>query len=535
MDDAGPSRTSLVDDEGHDQIPSPWTHNVVYGLISTAFYALGNGLFQSSVLPSFILEVGGNNFSVGFAEGIQGISGMVSALPAGYLADKWSRKACIRLGAGLQIVSNGCLLASVAVAEPGSMHAYVLLCAALSIGGVCDGIIYGPLVALMDDSCPAGRRSDVETANSVVANLAQSAGPLLGLVVFLFAGNYWTLRSMKFVVAIGVAIAQLAIFPVCRMDDNKSLGEQSEAVHLQKKSQKSTEDEEGEGNEAGALVRRAESSTCCGFVTVDRVRYILFLGEILMSLGAGMTVKFFPVFFNTEGHINPALLQSVFASLFGLTAIGTLVANKLAKRFGRMQIAIPSFAIGISCTVLLGVLKPFYTVPAVMLPIFLLRCVIQWSNGALLGSVIADYTPKATRGRWKALSSIIGTTWSGSAAVGGFLIDRYGFGWTFVITGCFQASCLPLWCLITPLVAKESELLASAAEGAGTASESSRDTAVTPTEPRRCESGLSLQEITAAEGVGTASESSRDATVPPGDPRHCESGLSLQEVTGGRG
>ena len=29
-----------------------------------------------------------------------------------------------------------------------------------------------PLVALMDDSCPTGRRSDVETANSMVPNLA---------------------------------------------------------------------------------------------------------------------------------------------------------------------------------------------------------------------------------------------------------------------------------------------------------------------------------------------------------------------------
>lgn len=34
--------------------------------------------------------------------------------------------------------------------------------------GVCDGIINGPLVALMDDSCPAGRRSDVESMNASV-------------------------------------------------------------------------------------------------------------------------------------------------------------------------------------------------------------------------------------------------------------------------------------------------------------------------------------------------------------------------------
>ena len=65
----------------------------------------------------------------------------------------------------------------------------------------------------------------------------------------------------------------------------------------------------------------------------------------------------------------------------------------------------------------------------------------------MLGSIIADYTPKArrhvadlsprlphvhvaayrqaTRGRWKALSSVAVVGWSGSAAVGGWLIETW--------------------------------------------------------------------------------------------------------------
>mmetsp|Transcript_8426 Transcript_8426/g.9464 ORF Transcript_8426/g.9464 Transcript_8426/m.9464 type:complete len:87 (-) Transcript_8426:38-298(-) len=62
---------------------SPWTYNIVHGLTATALYGLGPGLYQFSVLPSFILLVGGSNFDVGFAEGLQGISNMISALPAG--------------------------------------------------------------------------------------------------------------------------------------------------------------------------------------------------------------------------------------------------------------------------------------------------------------------------------------------------------------------------------------------------------------------------------------------------------------------
>lgn len=72
----------------------------------------------------------------------------------------------------------------------------------------------------------------------------------------------------------------------------------------------------------------------------------------------------------------------------------------------------------------------------------------RWSCTPLLGSIIADYTPKAwhggdlspgipghllsqrrrrqaTRGRWKALSSVAVVGWSGSAAVGGWLIETW--------------------------------------------------------------------------------------------------------------
>lgn len=262
------------------------------------------------------------------------------------------------------------LLAAIHLAQPGSMHAYVLLCLSLSVQGVCDGIMNGPLVALMDDSCPAGRRSDVETANSVIFSVAASVGPLLGLVVFLFAGNDWSLPSMKAVTGVGVVLQQLAIFPSWRMDDRRALGEHSEAVHLQQRLQ--------EPGAARELVARNTRSTCCGLVTAERVRYVLFVGELVMALGAGMTVKFFPVFFSQEGHVNPAVLQAVFASLAGLTCIGTLLSSVAAKRVGRFQVIIPNFVIGISCTVLLGLLRPFYTVPGVMLPIFVCRCTMQW-------------------------------------------------------------------------------------------------------------------------------------------------------------
>ncbi|CAE6946063.1 TDRD1 [Symbiodinium sp. CCMP2592] len=439
---------------------SPWTYNVLCGLCATGFYCTGAGLFQMTVLPSFILLVGGSNFDVGFAEGLQGLTNLIFALPVGYIADKWSRRACIRIGASLSLLSGACLLLAVLLATADNSTAFAILCAALGLQGICDGIMNGPLVALMDDSCPAGRRSDVETMNAVVYGAASSVGPLVGLVVFLYAGNTWSLSSMKIVIALGVLICQMAIFPCFFMDDRRALGECSEAVHLQERLV-------GDSGGARELVERNQRASCFGLITVGRVRLVLFMNEVILCLGAGMTVKFFPVFFKQEGHINPAVLQAVFASLSALTVVATLISTRISKCAGRLQVIIPCYALGITCTILLGLLRPYYTVPGVMLPVFLLRCCSMWGASPLLGSIIADYTPKAQRGRWKALGSITAMGWSGSAAVGGALIDHFGYGITFAITGCMQSLALPTMCSLMPLVAKESELLAAAERTCG--------------------------------------------------------------------
>eukprot|EP00929_Paragymnodinium_shiwhaense_P101052 TRINITY_DN6380_c1_g1_i1.p1 TRINITY_DN6380_c1_g1~~TRINITY_DN6380_c1_g1_i1.p1 ORF type:complete len:490 (+),score=48.32 TRINITY_DN6380_c1_g1_i1:138-1607(+) len=467
---------------------NPWTHNVIHGLIATGFYSLGGGLYWMTVMPNFIQEVGGSTTAVGIAEGLQGMVNMVSAFPAGYLADKWSRKACIRLGAILQLFGSFALIGAVLLAKQGSVHAYVLCCVALSFQGVCDGIMNGPLLALMDDSCPAGRRSDVETANSLVQNICQSLGPIVGLVMFELKGNTWSLDAMRLVIAVGACIAMLAIIPVWRMDDRWSLGEVSEAVHLQDQLQQQGE---GGGGEARELVMRSRRTTCFGLLSVRHVRSVLFGGEIIMALGAGMTVKFFPIFFEDDVKIDPATFNAASASLFGLTAMCTLLANKLAKRIGRLQTVMAGFMIGVCCTFSLGVTQSVYSMHWLMLTIFITRCVSQWSTGAQFGSVIADYTPKATRGRWKALTSICAASWSGSAAFGGWMINALGFGPTFVITALMQASVIPIWALLLPLIAKESEILA-ASTPSGAA-----DSLETALEPHRQDqmSNISMQGI----------------------------------------
>jgi hypothetical protein len=52
-----------------------------------------------------------------------------------------------------------------------------------------------------------------------------------------------------------------------------------------------------------------------------------------------------------------------------------------------------------------------------------------------------------SRGRWNSLDCLLAFGWCGSAVVGGFLLDKFGFDLTFIITASAQvrlASAAPL-------------------------------------------------------------------------------------------
>jgi len=53
-------------------------------------------------------------------------------------------------------------------------------------------------------------------------------------------------------------------------------------------------------------------------------------------------------------------------------------------------------------------------------------------------SILMDFVPKKSRGKWNAADGITRFSWSGSAMIGGVLIDKYGYGCTFLITAALQ-------------------------------------------------------------------------------------------------
>jgi len=60
-----------------------------------------------------------------------------------------------------------------------------------------------------------------------------------------------------------------------------------------------------------------------------------------------------------------------------------------------------------------------------------------------------DFVLKTSRGKWNAVDGVTRLSWSGSALVGGLLIDKYGYGYTFYFTAILQ---FIAYCFLIPLL-----------------------------------------------------------------------------------
>ena len=77
----------------------------------------------------------------------------------------------------------------------------------------------------------------------------------------------------------------------------------------------------------------------------------------------------------------------------------------------------------------------------------------------LVESILMDFVPKEERARWKSLESVAAFGWCGSAALGGWLADKYDYTYTFLITALLQTFGYLVFSSLIPLVPRQ--------EGAG--------------------------------------------------------------------
>ncbi len=394
-------------------------HGNIYRMMwFCALYGVAASISLMGVFDTYLfIRSNDSNSAVGLAESVSGITQVITILPAGYLADKFSRSGILRWCSVLSLVYVS--LAILGVTQD-DMH---LIYASLVLGGVYCAVQNSTSFALFSDSVPQGDRAYWTSRLAIVTQIAMGVGPLVSVGMFKHFGDAWDLSVLHVVLVVGFLLMIPANMFLWSWEDVVSNSSVLEAMNAPRPK---------------SLHRKG----------AWMVPYMVCLNDVVTSIGAGMTVKFFPLFFKNDYGFSPVEVQWLFACYCVSFALFTWLCERMAGFIGRVQATIIFSALGVSCLFALAYVQ---NLPLVII-VFLLRGALQNSIYPIDRSIIMDFVPSNQRGRWNSLESLSAMTWSGSALIGGYLMDTHDYRFTFVITGwIYMGACamrIPLLWLV---------------------------------------------------------------------------------------
>lgn len=512
-DDDLPSRAA--DSESGDPVPrNPYRNpNVLLSFLLCIVGGVADSIWGSVILSAFLLALAklmGHqskaNTLVGSAEAIQGMTELVSALPIGYVADHvWGKAKVVRLGGVLMIVTIGITLAALwdvqlyaENSQSAAKRSYAMLVVALGMWGIVNGISFGPSQALFSDSIARGRRSELLTWLYACYLLSSAVGPIVSIALTLTVSSEaedWSIDEIFPVFFIGVCLEMPAAaimfffndkYVVPENDSNDQTEEVGGNHEQQDQDEQQTPDDGERTNEVenaaienaatGSLeetLLQTEQQDTTTRQTIQRkgkaiIPYVLFISSLVVSLGSGASVKYFPLFFKEMGFSN-AEVQGIFLIVPIFISALSFVAQRLGKRCGRVEATIMTNCIGVmllygmtwlsqsvgSGDSTLWERRPVQAI--LVVTIYLFRTGIMNCSYPLLESILMDNVPSNQRARWKALESIASFGWTGSALLGGILSDTHSYQFTFSITATLQLCGGLLLFIIRPFVESETE------------------------------------------------------------------------------
>eukprot|EP01065_Artemidia_motanka_P036467 TRINITY_DN4439_c0_g1_i1.p1 TRINITY_DN4439_c0_g1~~TRINITY_DN4439_c0_g1_i1.p1 ORF type:complete len:509 (+),score=106.36 TRINITY_DN4439_c0_g1_i1:59-1585(+) len=414
-------------------------HNVMLMYIVTLVVGIADSIWNGTIMVAFIYLLSHkSNTVVGVIEASNGVVALMVALPVGYFADKVGRAAAMRVGAFGMVISTAftCWLTIYAEENQDEQHwlKWVFL-AALSLWGMSESVIYGPGQALFADSLPRLNRTQPYTILQVMYLVGAAVGPGIAVVWFYTHENEWTLRELRNLILIGQGMEIGAAVLLCCFTDRKAL-----EVH---------EDEAVTGHEVEQALQGGKS-----WITREQVPFVLLTVDFVTAVGSGMTVKFFPLFWKEDVGLSPASVQLIyFVAPLGIAVLST-VAQRSSKLLGRPLACFVMRVVSVSFLVALVVLR--HTLPAVPLcAIYIIRTSLANASYPLEESILMDFVPRESRARWKGLQEIAVFGWCGSAALGGWIGDHYGYAHTFIITAIVQFAGVVPMLLLVPVVPAE--------------------------------------------------------------------------------
>lgn len=458
--------------------------NVTSALVFTVVRGCASGVYGFSAMSGYLYALSGSTFWVGFAEGIQGVAQCASSIPSGILADKRGRSLVLKYAGVVGLMTAAVTI--LALLDDGryvssDRERFAFVTAGLFLLGVYQGMWVTCVNTIYADSVPTGQRSRYATYKYIVSLISYVVGPALAIALYQFFGdNDWGLTTLKNVFAVGMSISALGSVILFIFEDIPSSDKTT--MSLVEDVDMSVERQEALGQRTCAACCRQMSM---GYLPVDRsyIPYFLLLTDIIFGISSGMTIKFFPLFFKDEVGLSPSSVCGVYIASYVTMSVLSRIAQSVSKRIGRVQVRIAftlvvpdaissantddldTYAriysrktsllcsmLGITALYSMAILKSWWTVPSKIIPLYVVRTSLMNCCSPLRKSILMDYTTKSSRAKWNSLDGVTRFGWSGSAFLGGWLIDKHGYGSTFIITAFMQTAAWSVGLWLLPIV-----------------------------------------------------------------------------------
>lgn len=347
------------------------------------------------LLNLYLKELGWGEGHIGLVNSSRAVGMTLMALPAALLLSR------IQLKPVLMIASVGFAAFTFGLSTAAALPVIIVFSILMGMAFTFSRVAAGPFY--MRNSTPKERTHLFSFSFGVllVAGMvgSQVGGRLVSVMTNL-AGN--TISGYRYTLYVAIGIGLLSLIPFALLKASSATDDESR-IHL---------------NLAQLRSR-------------GRFYFKITFSNFLIGLGAGLIIPFLNLYFREKFDLTPATIGSFYFCTVLVMFIGTMAGPILARRFGLVRTIVFTQLASIPFMLLLA-----YTVSLpVAFMAYVMRAGLMNIGVPITTNVSMELSDRREQGLVNALLMIAWNgSWMVSTAVGGSLIESYGFTLTFVIT-----------------------------------------------------------------------------------------------------
>lgn len=394
-----------------------FTPNARLFLFATLLSWVGLSVTQV-VFNLYLVAAGYGEEFVGGVTSVAGLGMASLALPAGFLADRFGRRACLLFGVTTVALALG--------VRALSLSAGALFVSSFVLGGgqALTMIASSPF---MTENSSETERTHLFSMHFVVILLGGLVGNLMGgelpglLEAHLPAWAPSPMMAYRWTLLAGALVSLLAIGPLRGVAEAPRVPEHPHS-----------------------RVRARDHS---------RLLSRLALNFLIVGMGAGLIMPFFNLYFSKRFDASASQIGIYFSVAQVITLVATLVGPLIARRLGKLNAITLLQLLSLPFLITLG----FENTLGIAVIAFWARSALMQMSSPLLNSFAMDLIPPALRARAVGLDNMswyVG--WSVSSALAGWVIQRIGYEYPYYLTaGLYALGTISFYLNFRPRVAKE--------------------------------------------------------------------------------